>query len=88
MTAQLLGDLQAGHPGHLDVEKDHVGLVLPCRRGHLVAPSHLRHDLDVVLQGEQRGQAAPDKVLVVRDQHPDHAAPARVASSGTRTRSR
>ena len=39
---------------------------------HLVAATDLRHDLEVGLEVEQRGQRATHERLVVGEQQPDH----------------
>ena len=53
------------------------GLVRPGRGDHLVAAADRRHDLEVLLQREQRGQRAADQLLVVGEQQADHQALAR-----------
>ena len=42
------------------------------RRHRLLAGAHLGHDLDVLLQREQRGHRAPHHRLVLEEEDPDH----------------
>ncbi len=61
------------HARHLDVEQRDVGPLAHRRCDHLVAAPDLRHDVEVVLEFEQRGQGGADERLVVGEQQPDHA---------------
>ena len=68
-----LGELDAGEPGHLDVEEDRVDLQLlqqPQRLGGGVGGVHLG---DPVVLLEQEGQLVEGRALVVDDQHPQAA---------------
>ena len=65
---------QAVEARHLDVEQRDVGMLVPRGRHHLVAAPDLRHDLEVVLEFEQRGERRADQRLVVGEQHPDRHA--------------
>src|SRR4029453_16117578 len=69
---------------HLDVEQGDVGSVRLHGRHDLVAPPDLGHHLEVVLEGQQRGQRRPHEVLVVGEQQPDrHAVTEPSTAAGT-----
>ena len=65
---QRCGDLHTVGAGHLQIEDGDIGLVRPCHRQRLGLGRRLGHDHEVVLQREQRGERAPDEVLVVGEQ--------------------
>src|SRR6202012_3173038 len=69
---ELLGGLQPGDPGHLDVEQGHVRPRLAVRNKPLLAAGHLPPDLKVRLQRQQRRQRAPDHRLILGEQDPGH----------------
>lgn len=69
------GRLDAVHDGHLDVDESDVGQPLLGEREALLAVGGLGHHLDVVLEVEQRAEAAADERLVIDQQDPDHEAP-------------
>ena len=50
------GRLEPVEPGHLDVEQRDVGMCRLRSRDHLVAARALRDHVDVLLEGEQRGE--------------------------------
>ena len=62
---------EAVEPGHLDVEQRDVGPVFEHRGHDLVAAPDLGHDLEVVLERQQRDERGADERLVVGDQQPD-----------------
>ena len=66
------GGVDAVEAGHLDVEQAHLGPRGAGGVDHLVAATDLRHDLEVGLEVEQRGQRATHERLVVGEQQPDH----------------
>src|SRR5690606_1823938 len=72
--AQCGGGLQPGEAGHLHVQDGDVRAVVGDGGHDLVAAPHLGDHRQVVLQGEQRGDGAPDQALVVGEDDSDHAA--------------
>lgn len=69
------GRLDAVHDGHLDVDEGDVGQPLLEECEALLTVGGLGDHLDVVLEVEQRAEAAADEWLVVDQQDPDHEAP-------------
>ena len=60
--------------GHLDVEERDIRSRRDGRRHDLVAARDLADDLDVALQGKQRGEGAAYHRLVLGQQDADHVA--------------
>jgi hypothetical protein len=65
------GCLDTVEVGHADVEQAHIGQQFTGERDGLQAVGSLSDDLDVGLGVENHGEAGPDDVLVVGDQHAD-----------------
>src|SRR5690606_6445187 len=75
--------LDAVEDGHLDVDERDVGEVLAGQREGLPSVGGLGHDLDVVLQFDERPESAADERLVVDQQDPDHDVPPTGSSAWT-----
>ena len=82
---QWVRDVRAGEPaggldpvedGHPDVDEADIGAQTAGEPHRLGAVGGLRDDLDAGLRVKDHGQAGPDDVLVVGDQHADrHTGP-------------
>src|SRR5690606_19849089 len=75
--------LDGGEDGQLDVDERDVGEVLAGQREGLPSVGGLGHDLDVVLQVDERPESAADERLVVDQQDPDHDVPPTGSSAWT-----
>src|SRR6266566_4693339 len=67
--AHLAHDFEPGLPGHLDVEKNEIGLQLADGRDRRQSIVGSAHDLDVLLVREQVLDPLAGEPLVVSDQH-------------------
>lgn len=67
-------DVEAAHPGHLDVEEHEIGRVVVEERNGLRSGRRFAHELETIVRLERSPQAAPRRGLVVhdRDSHPVH----------------
>ena len=68
------GDRDAVEVGQLQVEDGDVGAQRAGQGERLAAGGGLGDHLEVVLEVQQGGERAPDEVLVVGQQDPNHAA--------------
>jgi hypothetical protein len=65
---QAGGRLDAGHPGHVHIHQDDVGLVCADGVEHVIAALDDRDDLEGRLGAEQDGERLGNEVDVLRDQ--------------------
>ena len=84
LLLQMPQNVKPGHPGHHQVEKEHVGPQLVDEGDDLGAVARCTNQPEIGLGDEQRLQPLPDHRVIVGDQEGDHAPQCTAATRGCR----
>src|SRR5262245_51890526 len=72
MSAQPVSNIESGHPRHFDVSDDHIRSELTCGIQRGLPVGHLRNDVDIVLQGEERRESPQHHALIFSEYDANH----------------